>query len=330
MTDEQAQEKGKEAAPLLPTAVPPPQRKMAPIVPSRNIAGRALISVIAIMTFLSCLTLGAVTLVSDSAAIWESQIAREATIQVKPADGIDMEAALETAARIAGGFAGVREARIVDREATARLLEPWLGAGLNIDELPVPRLVIVTIDENNPPDFEQMRAMLAPEVPTATLDDHRTWVDRLVSMARTTVTIGMGVLILMLSATVLSVVFATRGAMAGNGHIIEVLHFVGAEAAFIAAEFRGHFLVTGMKGALAGGGASIMVFIAFSWWSSMNFATPQGDQASALFGNFAIGLSGYAGVALVVLVIGALTAITSHMTVVSYLTDIDVRQPEGA
>ena len=49
-------------------------------------------------------------------------------------------------------------------------------------------------------------------------------------MARTTVTIGMAVLVLMLSATVLSVVFATRGAMAGNGHIIEVLHFVGAEA----------------------------------------------------------------------------------------------------
>ena len=210
------------------------------------------------MTFLSCLTLGAVSLVSDSASVWENQIAREATIQIKPADGLDMDAALETAARIASGFAGVREARIVDREATARLLEPWLGAGLNIDELPVPRLVIVTIDEDNPPDFVQMRAMLTPEVPTATVDDHRTWVDRLVSMARTTVTIGMAVLVLMLSATVLSVVFATRGAMAGNGHIIEVLHFVGAEATFIASEFRRHFLITGMKGALAGGAAAML------------------------------------------------------------------------
>ena len=330
MIEEEEHKPAEQAAPLAPSAVPRPQRKTAPIVPSQNIAGRSLISVIAIMTFLSCLTLGAVTLVSDSAAIWESQIAREATIQVKPADGLDMEAALETAARIASGFAGVSEARIVDREATARLLEPWLGAGLNIDELPVPRLVVITIDEDNPPDFEQMRAMLAPEVPTATLDDHRTWVDRLVSMARTTVTIGMGVLILMLSATVLSVVFATRGAMAGSGHIIEVLHFVGAEASFIAAEFRQHFLITGMKGAIAGGAAAVLVFIAFSWWSSMNFATPEGDQASALFGNFAIGASGYAGVALIVLVIGALTAITSHMTVVSYLTDIDVRQPGEA
>jgi cell division transport system permease protein len=66
----------------------------------------------------------------------------------------------------------------------------------------------------------------------------------------------------------------------------------------------------------------------FSCWSSTNFATPEGDQASALFGNFAIGFGGYAGVALVVVVIGALTAATSHMTVVSYLTDIEIR-PEG-
>jgi cell division transport system permease protein len=305
------------------------QRKMAPIVPSQNIAGRALISVIAIMTFLSCLTLGAVTLVRDTASMWENQIAREATIQIKPSEGLDMEAALAVAQRIAGEFAGVREARIVDREATARLLEPWLGAGLNIDELPVPRLVIVTIDEDSPPDFASMRSMLAAEVPSAMLDDHRTWVDRLVAMARTTVTLGVAVLVLMLSATVLSVVFATRGAMAGNGHIIEVLHFVGAEARFIASEFRHHFLLTGMKGAAVGGLAAVVVFIVFSWWSSMNLATPEADQATALFGNFAIGATGYAGVALVVAVVGALTAATSHFTVVTYLSDIDVGRPDG-
>ena len=257
------------------------QRKTAPIVPEKNVVGRALVFVIAIMTFLSCLTLGAVTLVRDTASVWENQIAREATIQIKPAEGLDMEAALETAAKIASGFAGVKEAHIVDRDATARLLEPWIGAGLNIDELPVPRLVIVTIDQDNPPDFDAMRAMLAPDLPTAALDDHRTWVDRLVAMARTTVTLGVAVLVLMLSARVLTVVFATRGAMAGNGHIIEVLHFVGAE------------------------------------------------QATALFGNFAIGVTGYLGVALVVLVIAALTAATSHITVVAYLSEIDTRHPDG-
>ncbi len=318
-----------EAPDEAPQAPRPARRKTAPIVPPQNIAGRALVFVIAIMTFLSCLTLGAVTLVRDTASTWESQIAREATIQIRPVDGLDMEAALQKAAEIAGQFTGVRGVKIVDRQATARLLEPWLGSGLDMDELPVPRLVIVTIDEDNPPDFVAMRQHLLPAVPSATLDDHRTWVDRLVAMAHTTVTLGMAVLVLMLSATVLTVVFATRGAMSGNGHIIEVLHFVGAEARFIAAQFRKHFLLSGMKGAAAGGVAAMIVFVVFSWWSSRNLATPQADQATALFGNFAIGAAGYGGVALVVLLIGALTAATSHVTVVTYLKDIEVGHHDG-
>jgi cell division transport system permease protein len=319
-----------EVATYTQDAAPPrqAQRPMAPIVPSQNIAGRALIFVIAIMTFLSCLTLGAVTLVRGAASTWEGQISREATIQIKPTEGLDMEAALEKAQGIAVRFKGVTGASIVGREATARLLEPWLGKGLDIDELPVPRLVVVTIDTAHPPDFAALRDLVKSQIPSASLDDHRSWVDRLIAMAHMTVTIGVAVLVLMLSATVLSIVFATRGAMAGNGHIIEVLHFVGADARFIAAEFRGHFLMMGLKGAAAGGIGAIIVFLVFAWMSARNMATPQADQATALFGNFAIDGSGYAGVGLVVLLIAGLTAATSHFTVVRYLADIETRQPE--
>ena len=305
------------------------RRRTAPIVPPQNLAGTALVIVIAIMTFLSSLTLGAVSLIRDSASAWESQIAREATIQIKPADGLDMDGSLEKARTMAAAFPGVLDARIIDREATARLLQPWLGEGLNIDELPVPRLIIVTIDRNQPPDFATLRAQLSSELPTASLDDHRTWVDRLVAMARTMVGIGISVLVLILAATMLCVIFATRGAMAGNGHIIEVLHFVGAEGRFIARQFRKHFLITGIKGAAAGGLAASLAFVGFSVWSGRNLATPEADQAAALFGNFSIGLTGYLGVALIVLLTAVLTSATTHVTVVAYLTDIDTKQPEG-
>ena len=50
---------------------------------------------------------------------------------------------------------------------------------------------------------------------------------------------------------------------------------------------------------------------------------------SVVFGHFAIGITGYAGVGLIMLAIAALTALTSHMTVVAYLSDIDIRQPDG-
>ena len=299
-------------------------RRQNPIVPQQSVAGSALIIVIAIMTFLSCLTLGGVTLVRDTANVWQTQIAREATIQIRPDEGFDIEGALVEAQRLAVGFAGVRSATIVDRAATARLLEPWLGSAIDLDELPVPRLVIVTIDENAPPDFAALRSALSAGVSNATLDDHRNWVDRLVGMARTTVTIGLAVLVLMLAATVLTVVFATRGAMAGNGPVIEVLHFVGAESRFIAAEFRRHFLWTGLKGAAAGSLAAIVVFVVFGWWASRNMATPEADQAAALFGTFAIGVTGYCGVLVILAVVAALTAATSHATVVARLNSIEI------
>lgn len=312
---------GEVAVPAKPT-----RRRVGPIVPPQNLAGKALVTVIAIMTFLSSLTLGAVSLVRDQASQWESQIAREATIQIKPADGLDMESALVRASEIAAQVEGVTGTRVVDRAATARLLEPWLGSGLNIDELPVPRLIIVTINPDKQPDFEALRAAISAEIPSGSLDDHRTWVDRLVGMARMTVMIGLGVLALILAATVLSVIFATRGAMAGNGHIIEVLHFVGAESRFIASQFRRHFFLTGIKGAAVGGIGAALAFLGFSMLSTWRQATPEADQATALFGDFSIGLEGYAGVALIMLLTALLTALTTHLTVVSSLTDLDTRQ----
>jgi cell division transport system permease protein len=298
-------------------------RPMAPILPPSNIQGNALMVVIAIMAFLACLTLGAVSMVRATAATWQSQISREITIQIKPEDGLDMDAALTKARNLALTFVGTRDGTILDDAATARLLEPWLGSGLDLSELPVPRLVVITIDENRPPDFQAMRDMLKAEIPQAFLDDHRTWVDRLVSMARTTVMIGVGVLILVFTAMVLTVVFATRGALSGNRHIVEVLHFVGAESSFVAREFQKHFLKISLKGAAAGSALAATVFLAAGFWQSSTVATPQSDQASALFGSFSVGLSGYIGIATTMIIIALLTTITARVTVIRTIDDID-------
>jgi cell division transport system permease protein len=295
----------------------------APIVPEGNLAGSALMFVIAIMTFLASLTIGAVSIVRDTASTWQSQISREATIQIRPAPDLDMDAALETARGIASAFPGVNDSRIVSPDDTKRLLEPWLGTDFDMESLPVPRLVIVTINPSAPPDFAKLRADVTAQIPGAAVDDHRNWVDRLVKMARTMVFLGVGVLGLVLAATSLAVVFATRGAMSGNGHIIEVLHFVGAEAKFIARQFRNRFLVNGMKGALAGGLAAILVFFLVSVWSSFNLATPEGNQANALFGTFSIGKDGYLGVIAIIALVALITAETTRLTVIGYLHRMD-------
>lgn len=314
---------------------PPPERAKAQrrvemqvrptgaILPPSNIQGNALMVVIAIMAFLACLTLGAVSIVRGTASSWQSQISREVTIQIKPDDTVNMDEALTKAKDLALTFVGTKTGQIVDEAATARLLEPWLGTGLDINDLPVPRLVIITIDENNPPDFAAMRDLLTSQIPQASLDDHRTWVDRLVSMARTTVLIGFGLLILVFTAMVLTVIFATRGALSGNRHIIEVLHFVGAESLFVAREFQKHFLKISLKGSAAGGLAAASLFALASIWQDNTLATPQTDQATAMFGRFEIGFSGYLGIFATMIVIALLTTVTARLTVMRAIYEID-------
>jgi cell division transport system permease protein len=305
-------------------------RPMAAIVPQRSVQSKALLAVIVIMSFLACLTIGAVGMIRATADSWASEISREITIQIKPDDALDMEKALAEARDLALSFVGTRTGTVLDKAATSRLLEPWLGAGLDIDELPVPRLVVITIDERNPPDFAAMRGALQEKIPQAYLDDHRTWVDRLVSMARTTVVIGSAVLGLVFFAMVLTVIFATRGALAGNRHIVEVLHFVGAESSFVAQEFQKHFLLISLKGSLAGAFLAAGSFAAAGWWQSSSIATPESDQATALFGAFTIDWTGYVGIFLTMLVIAALTTLTARFTVMRTIDEIDhVRSDPG-
>ncbi|MEM7290379.1 MAG: ABC transporter permease [Pseudomonadota bacterium] len=299
-----------------------PLRSGSSIVPRETIAGTALVFVIGIMAFLACLTLGAVSLVNSSADKWQSDISREVTIQIRPSDKVQMEAAMRQASRIALTYEGVTRVETLDDEATVRLLEPWLGSGLKLDELPVPRLLTVSLAEGSQPDFEGMRAQLEAEVPGSSLDDHRAWVERLTTMAWTMVFIGTAIFLLVMAATVTTVVFATRGAMAGNRDVVEVLHFVGADGKFISGQFQRHFLMLGLKGASFGAVAAIMLFLALGLWSSQSLATPEGDQISALFGTFNLSLFGYLGMFFVLVLVAVLTALTSSWTVQSQVNNL--------
>ena len=309
------------ATPRMPGG--PLPRFETPLVPRNSISGRALIAVVAIMTFLASLTTGAVMLIGSAASEWQSDVAREVTIQVIPAPGRDLDAAANKAAAAARAFPGIGDVRAYSKEESSKLLEPWLGNGLSLDELPVPRLIVVKIATGAAPDIPQLRRILAEQVPGATLDDHRGWIERMRAMAGTAVAAGVGILILVIAATMLSVTFATRGAMATNKPVIEVLHFVGAKNGFIAGRFQRHFLLLGLQGGAIGGGIAIVLFALAGVISGWFTGTAGGEQAAALFGSFTIGIAGYIAVLGQVVLIALVTAVTSRHTVNRTLDMID-------
>ncbi len=293
------------------------------IVPRDSIATNALAAVVAIMTFLAAVTSGAVAMVIVSATEWQSEVAREMTIQVRPTLGRDIEAELGKAQALARAAPGVVEARIYSREESGRLLEPWLGPGLSLDDLPVPRMIAIRVARGGAVDTAALRQALARDVVGASLDDHRGWIDRMRRMANTAVAGGLGIFGLVLAATILSVAFATRGAMASNRPIVEVLHFVGAKDAYIASQFQRHFLTLGLKGGALGGGAAIL-FLALAGPVNDLFVGTAGEaEAAALFGGFSVGPMGYAVVVAEVVLIAAITALTSRQVVIHTLRRID-------
>ena len=306
-----------ESPPGEPEAIeaqPPRPRLATPIVPRATIAGRSLIAIIAIMAFLAAMTIGAVLLVETAASDWQSDLAREVTIQVRAVAGRDTQADTEKAASIARSIRGVAGVRPYSRNDSIELLQPWLD-GMALDELPIPRIIAVEIAEGQSPDLAGLRKSLVEQVPPASLDDHRGFVDRMRTMTRTVLAAGAAVLALVLAAMVLAVAVATRSAIATNRQVIEVLDYVGARNRFIARHFQHYFLLLGLQGGAIGGGLAILVFALAAFASRSLQSTPEGAQLTALFGTFSVGPVGYAAVIAQIGLIALVTGLTSRYTV---------------
>src|SRR5260221_2900471 len=118
---------GDEHVPLVDLGHERPQlparaRNMSPIVPRASISGRALVAVVAIMTFLASITTGTVLLVSASAAEWQSEVASEITIQVRPSAGRDLDRESAAAAAARRAQPGIVEVRPFSKEESSKLL----------------------------------------------------------------------------------------------------------------------------------------------------------------------------------------------------------------
>ncbi len=295
-----------------------PLKRDMPLVPSDSIAGRALVTVIAIMTFLAALTAGMAMLIADASSDWQADVSREMTIQVRPVPGRDLDELTQQAAAIARKAAGIATVDPYSKAESEKLLQPWLGSGLDLGDLPVPRLIVLKLEPGRAVDVAALRKAL-DAVPGATVDDHRVWLARLATMANATVAVGLVIFALVLTAMLLAVAFATRGAMAGNKEIIEILHFVGAADTFISRQFQRHFFRLGLRGGAIGGSIATVFFLLGGRATSLWRTSAGGEQVEALFGGFGLGLKGYVVILVIAAGIALLTGIVSRTIVYRHL-----------
>lgn len=306
------------AFPADPT-LPANLRRNAPLVPTDTAAGRSLAAVIAILTFLAGLCAGAAEMVAANAGQWQASVAQEVTIQVRPGPGRDVDADVARADGFARAEPGIARTRIFSKSESERLLEPWLGTGLDLTDLPVPRLIALKMSGDKA-DLGRLRTKLTDALPgVASLDDHALWLQRLSTAANAFVGAGVALVMLVLVATGLAVTFATRGAMAGNKEVVEVLHFVGAGDDYIARAFQARFFGLGLRGGGIGAACAILAFLIAGLITGSSSSGPAGQEIEALFGAFQIGWRGFASIALIGGIASLVTGAVSRITVRRYL-----------
>ena len=291
-------------------------RGLTPIVEAGTVTGKSLTLVIVIMSFLACLTAGAVYLINQSANAWLRDIAAEVTVQVEARDKASIDRVMLGVDQFMRKQPGVRAVKPLSPAENAQLLEPWLGQSDILKDLPVPRLIAIEVDRVNPPDFDKLRTALAKEFKGVTLDDHRHWQRQIRTVTRSFALGGLAILMLVGAATTAIIVSATRSALAANREIVEVLHFVGATDKFIAREFAGHFLSLGIRAGIVGAGAAMLVFFGLPFGMELiGGGAVTMAELRRLIGAGTLDWPGYLILLVVVAVIAALCMLTSRIGV---------------
>ncbi|MGQ0662232.1 MAG: cell division protein FtsX [Pseudomonadota bacterium] len=211
-------------------------------------------SIVALMVFLAALAAAGALALSSAAARWQAGLAGRLTVEIAPAPAGESPAPERLAASLdlLRSTPGVKGAEPLSRERMAALLEPWLGRGGLGDDLPVPQLIDVSLAPGAAIDISALDARLAVIVPGASVDDHGSWRDGLVRLARLAVALALGVVGLVGLAAAAAVVFATRAGLAVHHEAIDLLHLMGAEDDYIARQFAGEALRLAFKGGLVG------------------------------------------------------------------------------
>jgi len=241
------------------SAFDPARWRPAPLLPEADTRDGALLFVVAVLCFLACLTAIGVIASDRAARGWIGQLGGAATIIVRPSPGETPDAAAARAAEALAGVPGVAEARALEPKQAFDLIRPWLSDIDDLEDLPVPRLVTVTLDPKAPADASRLSAALKAQDIDGSVDDHSLWIKgvrRSASLARG---LGAGVFLLIAGAAASVVAFATRAGLAARHDVVEVLHLSGATDSFIAELFQARFARMAAVGGLAGAGAAILV-----------------------------------------------------------------------
>jgi cell division transport system permease protein len=226
--------------------------------------------VVAVLVYLAALALAGAHLVDALTDRWQRSLTGALTVQVPPAEpgteAAERAVQLERLVIALEARPDVAEAELLTPDEMTALLEPWLGQSAEVQDLPLPALIAVTLVRGALPDLESLDRDLQALAPGASVDDHQRWLADVLRLAGVLQVMAAVVLVLVGLSAIVAVVFLTRTGLAVHQRVIELLHVIGAHDAYVAHQFQIHALRLGLRGGLIGCALAVVTILAFGAW----------------------------------------------------------------
>ena len=286
---------------------------------SRDASSRFLPWFIAFMVWLAMIALAVVLLLSSFSDQWRHDHTGKLTIQIPTAtDGINIknELRVKSALSLLQNTPGIISANVVPMKRISEILAPWLGRDVVLEalNLPIPRLIEVNFIPNANLDINALREQLNQKVEGALLDDHRVWLDKLITLSGAIEGVAFSILVLISFAATTTVIFSTRMSLAIHQDLIELLHIMGAHDEYVASQFHRHAIYMSLKGGIVGLVFAIATLYTLgSMWSDIGlFMLPQ----------LSLNLWQWSCMLSIPLAAMAVTALTARITVLRALSHL--------
>lgn len=214
---------------------------------------------ISIAVFLFAVTLAGVLSINSMLVNWNQSILGSLTVQIMPINNVDKDKAREEtlehqkkAVRFLESLDAVEKVTPLEDKQLEKLIKPWLGDGVNITDLPVPRLIDVRIKKDASINFMDLAEKLATASPQASLDNHKLWLNKLIKFADGLKMLALSVLLLVITVTSGAIFYSTQTSLGLHKYIIEILHLMGAKDTYVAQQYAKKTAQLGFSGGIIG------------------------------------------------------------------------------
>ena len=268
--------------------------------------------VIAIMMFLTALAMAAGLGLGEAADGLGRDLTGKLTVQIVEASRRKRESQAKDVAAALQNMAGVQSVRRLEASEINALLAPWLGGdGLDMDDLPVPALIDVTLSDAGEDRIQAIEAAVAAAAPDARVDRHARWLAPLAGLIGSLQWLSLTLVALMASATGASVVLAARAALNTHRSTIDVMHLMGATDVQVARLFQRRIALDALFGGAIGMVMAVIVLLVLG--------RRLDAIGSELLGSVALGVQAWLAILALPLAGGLLATLAARITVIRTL-----------